>query len=694
MEKNIRLIKTGYGIVIQDVHKVTHHSVSNMDLPLLSLIFASILVVIRGQVSLSLSVRFVIYEEVPNDTLVGNIANESRIRTRANMTTEEFETLRYEFLDQSSMENLFTVKERTGNLLTSGRLDREKVCPFKELCLLEFDVLVHSSLNVIIVSVEIEVMDKNDHFPIFPSKVVTTSMIESFNNGSTLTLSEATDLDSTSINNIQSYEIIPNNGTFYLNASRKQNGGFDLKLVLRQSLDREIKDFYVFHIIAKDGGNPSNMGSVEVNINVLDSNDNYPVFNQEFYTSNVKEGSVVGTTVVQVTATDKDIGENGQISYRFSSRQTDPNVDQLFSINSTSGVLSVKGNLVYEPNKSYKIYVDAMDQGEQPQVTQTTILVTVLDAGNNKPNVRVNFLAQTNAEIINNISVVYVLESSPQNSVIAHVTVDDTDSGQNGLIGCNLSDNSFSIKQLTSGKGYILSIKTQLNREQIPSHNITVTCFDHGTPQLSSSVFFKVIVTDTNDNAPTFLKHTYFASIEEGNVIGFIVDQVSAEDIDIGRNAKIMYYLDKDSGGKFAINSNTGVITANTVFDRESALRHLFTVLAVDSGNPPMTGTATVILTVKDKNDNAPEFDVPSFQFFITENLPGDVSVGTLNAKDLDEGDNKKISFSISPEYESTMPFVIYSDGLVKTARELDREVHNKYKFNIVATDHWYTCTQ
>jgi hypothetical protein len=71
----------------------------------------------------------------------------------------------------------------------------------------------------------------------------------------------------------------------------------------------------------------------------------------------------------------------------------------------------------------------------------------------------------------------------------------------------------------------------------------------------------------------------------------------------------IQYFLDTDAEDRFSISSISGVVTANRAFDRETALNYKFTVLAVDSGNPPLTGTSSIIVKIKDKNDNAPYFD-------------------------------------------------------------------------------------
>ena len=91
------------------------------------------------------SISFTLQEEEPIDTLIGNIATESGLAS--NMTNEEFESLKYDFLDQTKMASLFTINNDNGNIYTAVVIDRETECSFKEVCSLDFDVMVRSSVS-------------------------------------------------------------------------------------------------------------------------------------------------------------------------------------------------------------------------------------------------------------------------------------------------------------------------------------------------------------------------------------------------------------------------------------------------------------------------------------------------------------------------------------------------------------------
>lgn len=82
-------------------------------------------------------------------------------------------------------------------------------------------------------------------------------------------------------------------------------------------LDRETIPYHIVTVEAFDGGTPTpNTGRITVNVSISDSNDNMPVFDRSLYNASISEGDVAGTDVIKVTATDRDAGVNGDITYR------------------------------------------------------------------------------------------------------------------------------------------------------------------------------------------------------------------------------------------------------------------------------------------------------------------------------------------------------------------------------------------
>ncbi|XP_071125296.1 protocadherin-9-like [Mytilus edulis] len=631
-------------------------------------------------------INFQLMEEMPLNSSVGSLATNSGLQV--NMTPQEFNNLRYSFLDQTDMQNLFNINDKTGDLQTKIQIDREHVCDFVDSCVLKFDIAIHSNVPAMfkIYSVQITLLDKNDHSPKFPSDIVNLQVLESSPIGTSVTIDDATDLDSSPKYSVQSYEIVPSNSIFRLDSTPKVDGGFWLNLVLLQKLDREILDNYQLQIVAKDGGFPPNVGTATVNVEVTDDNDNSPVFVQDVYNISIAEGTASNTAILAISATDKDIGDNGKVTYSFSSRQNGlDSITSLFSINETTGFLSVIGNIIYEAGKVFKIYVEASDHGTSPKSSQATVHINIMDTGNNQPIIRINFISLGSNDVMN------ISESSNIATLVASLNVEDPDTGANGNVSCSLSGDFLSLQPISNKKGYLIMIKKKFDREKQDYHNILVTCQDQGSPVKSTTKVFHVRVLDDNDCTPEFLLANYFASMDENNLKGTPITKVSAKDDDLSPNNDVQYFLDSDAEGRFAINSVSGVITANTVFDREQALNYKFTVLAVDSGNPPLTGTASVILTIKDVNDNAPYFDdVPFFQFFVKENADTKNAIDKLTAHDKDEDGtrNSDITFSLDPRFsDANLPFIVYPQGNIYTNMKLDRERQSSYQFTVIAKD-------
>ncbi|KAK3100571.1 hypothetical protein FSP39_021988 [Pinctada imbricata] len=388
-------------------------------------------------------VTFYLSEEKDQLSLVGDVATSSLIAN--NLTTEEFASLKYSFLDQNDYQSLFTINSDNGKLYTSVVIDRETECRFQEQCSLQFEVAAHSSLGsrFIIISVEVIIQDLNDNVPTFQTSTINRQISEAAIIGSPILLNEATDFDSTLVNRILSYDMVATNAPFTFSATSKSEGGFDLKLILNKTLDRENVDSYNVYIVAKDGGAPQNTGTLTVNIEVTDFNDNAPAFIGDSYNASIPENAMVGYSITKVVATDKDIGENGKVSYKLNPRQTHlAKIQKLFAVSETSGKISVKGSLEYESGKLFQIGIEASDNGQQPRTGHTTVKVTVLDVVNNSPQVKVNFLLPHNSGEVN------ISEASKIGTVIAHVTAEDVDSGLNGEVSCSISRGVFSLQEV------------------------------------------------------------------------------------------------------------------------------------------------------------------------------------------------------------------------------------------------------
>ena len=619
---------------------------------------------------------FIIIEGSPPGYKIGSIPAKSNLMQKENISSVVFNSLRYTFLVlDNEYSHLFTIVESNGDLLLSTAIDRETIQCKNPKCILTFDVAATFEAAFIIITVNVQINDINDNSPTFPEPVITINISETASIGYVVQLPTAEDKDTGENNGVQGYTVYPANGTFGLQTSKKLDGSFDVKLVLNERLDREKTAKYICQVFAKDGGTEQNTGSLQVNINVLDENDNSPVFSEPIYNVTVLENTPPGRVILTVTATDIDSGLNGEVEYHISQNA----YSDIFSINTQMGEISLLKTLIYEPDEIYSFFVEAVDKGAIPNYAQVKVYIQIKDAGNNPPTVKVNLVSGSNGTV--SISELISVEA-----FVAHVSVDDSDTGENGRVECSITSSAVFFGIEPMNRGYKVVVKTPLDREKASQHNVTVACHDFGSPALTSSQSFIVKVVDENDNKPVFSQPVYFASIEENNPVGVTVTKVSATDYDIDSNAQILYVLHSDAGSSFSINRITGVINATGVLDRETTSDYLFRVLAVDGGKEPKTGTATVVVNITDINDNRPKFTESLFTLEVSELSPPYTQIGSVTAYDPDLGQNAYLQYSMSSQ-DRNVPFQVLQNGTVITRAELDREYQSQYNFMVYARD-------
>ncbi|KAK3607633.1 hypothetical protein CHS0354_010683 [Potamilus streckersoni] len=642
------------------------------------------ILLVTGVVTQSYSVTFIIKEEMPVGTFVGNVSHSDEF-TR-DIPANDLNSLHFSFLQKEKISSLVSIEGNTGVIRTMKVLDRdvENTCQAQVQCIINFDVAAQSSKTqssfFALISVKLQIIDINDNSPEFPSSTVILEVPESPVVGRMFQIESAFDRD-VGQNSIQSYEI-ETNIYFGLNVLKKMDESFTVNLVVKSALDRETKDQYNVTLFAIDGGSLPKTGSVVIRVVVTDVNDNSPVFADDNITVRVKENTTVSTVITKLSAADRDIGENGRISYRIGPNQIDlSGIQNMFGINEQTGELYLKERLMYEDDQAHKLIIEAWDNGIQPHVSQAIITIYIEDVGNHPPVVNINLLSSGNSKIIN------VSEGASVDTFVAFVNVEDTDTGENGVVSCTVLDPLFSLQSMAR-KGYKVIIQSRLDRENKEVHTVTVSCHDNGDPSLTSAATFLVRVTDENDNSPLFHPSTYSTSLYEGNKLGDIILQVQAIDPDLAENAEITYYIANNTRNNFSINAINGIVTTNEIFDREKVSFISFYVLAVDHGLIPKTGTALVSVVIHDINDNYPEFKPAHPAFSIMENKDADVFIGKVEAIDADVDNNAFVLYALHSDFIDKVPFTVYRDGVIKTTHKLDRENQSRYDFIIVAFDH------
>ena len=617
-------------------------------------------------------------EELPADSFIADVKTDANL----NIPTAEDSDVQFSFLKtDQKYEDLFHINERQSSLYTAQKIDREAICLYTADCQLGLEVIARSTKGSFFqkIKVTIHLTDANDHSPTFSVSGVSREISEGALVGTSIHISDdgAGDRDY-GILGVQTYKIDDKSGTSPFTVHFQNNDGAStiVKLILNQPLDREIQDFYSLRIIAEDGGNPKKSGSIQVNITVTDVNDNSPVFSEPMYNITINENHPVNSSILNVTATDKDLGVDGEVYFKLSPRQ-EQKILELFAIDENTGNLKVVASLIYEPKENFTIIVEAYDKGQQYKKNKVNVYLHVNDVHNNPPQININLLS--------NADFAAIPEDANLDTAVAHITVFDPDNGRNGIVECTSTSDKFKLQRFDVHE-YKVVIKSQLNRESQPEHQVFVSCHDNGLPPLSSTAEFTVKILDENDNTPRFTEATYRVSIQENRPKGTSLYTVSANDFDSGKNAEITYSMSSVPNYDFHIDSLTGQINVLSVLDRETAQKIHLTVFAIDGGSPSLTGSADVVITVSDDNDQVPQFVEVNPVFSVPENYNAHTSIGLVRATDDDEGDNSKITYSLSPE--NIVPFIVLSNGTIQTAQQLDRENISSYNFKIFATDH------
>ena len=633
---------------------------------LLSLL--SWLTLISGEISL----LFQVEEEISGQQRIGNIAEAANLNQ--SVTGVDLSSLTYEIQEFGEYTQYFSIDQES-NLYLYQKVDRENICMNQEDCFIEIQISVTGGTYLEIVKVQVEIKDINDHAPVFSQDSIELSIPEGPADGTSYELPSATDLDSGN-NSIQSYQLSPDGTSFRLEIHQNLDGSQQLTLLLGSSLDRESWGSYELSVVARDGGDPQLSAVLKVVITVLDINDNRPVFSQLQYNVTIKEDESIGTIFLNVTAVDRDADENARLSYSFTKAEPSNSVLDSIGINESSGAISILDTFSSEISP-FILYLEARDHGNPVKKGQAKVIVNVLDINDNSPVIEVSVLK--NGEISENDGV---------GTPVATVRVSDADKGLNGESECKCDNENFTLHEM-SRNSYKVASAIVLDREILDSYDITINCSDKGVPSLKASVSFTVRVKDENDNNPIFTQSQYFGNITENNLVGAVILKVRATDKDDGLNGQIIYEIVSFPGDEmFRIDQTEGLIKAGDIFDREKKDLYKFEVIARDRGSPKyFQAFANVTVYVMDANDNAPKFDGDSYSMTVPENMNKSTSVGTMTAKDIDLGDNGRVSYMIPSNY-STYPFAILDDGTIITTEILDRENVSSYSFNVVASDH------
>ena len=543
----------------------------------------------------------------------------------------------------------FTIHESTGvvRLVNSQRL--VLTGPYYTL-----NISATDGYHVVVAILIVAIQDINNHKPEFTNcSQYRPHILEGSAPGQLVLQVRAEDRDAGANGRVQ-YEIEQPAEAFEINPDT----GI-IKSAAR--FDREEKRFYQIIVKGKDGGKDENdrlEGICQIEIEIDDVNDEAPKFDDLEYTVTVPENTVIGGSVLRVSAKDPDAGNNGSVWYALST----PNDD--FAVDDFTGLVTTKRKLQLG---KHSFEVVAWDKGRTPNQGRTVVVVEVFGQNEKPPSfTRSVYRAHVREDVSTGHEV---------------ITVNTTNMDDMIYYSIETHPSPFSIDP-TSG---VVRTSIPLDYEKKPNYTLTIKATT-SYPTLVARAVLHIILEDVNDSPPSFSLSGYEVHVNENEKVGTFVVQVSAEDPDVGTNGLVTYALRRSQEeDAFQIDPVTGVITTKQEFDREQRPEYILIVTARDNGEKPKYQKRIVKVLIKDKNDNAPVFLEPYYNVTVPEGTHGNTRLLTVSAEDKDVEINGRVNYYITSGNEEAR-FEVKKDNIF-VARPLDRETQEFYKLSVTASD-------
>ncbi|KAK3099997.1 hypothetical protein FSP39_013258 [Pinctada imbricata] len=506
---------------------------------------------------------------------------------------------------------LFQVNKEKGVLTNSVQLDRENMAEHHLII-----SAVDGDGKSCDTEVYIELSDVNDNPPAFVDLPTEYSIPES-TEVDTLIMRVYTFDPDLGINRQVKYKLKnDSDGTFSID----EESGI---LKLEKAVDREFKPKHTLVLTAYDQGTPSLTSEASIDIVLLDENDNPPEFVRTTYTADIKEDAPIGSRVVRVTATSKDIGENARMTYLITAGN---NMGKFVIDQNRGSDVRVANDLDREAVAEYILTVVARDNGQPPLSSSAFVTINIVDVNDNAP-----WFSQT-------IYRTSILESLPVGASVTQVMASDMDTPVNAQLSFSILSGDKEEHFIIDKKTGNITINRLLDREQVSRYNLDVRVVNG---HLFADTKVIVEVKDVNDCPPRFSKQNYTATVQEDRNIGYPIVNFTVVDDDLPPNGKPFTFdiIAGNEGGQFRID-NSGVLSTASKFNHYIKDSYYLIVRAFDNGSPPMYSDVPILITIVEKGLNPPvvkNLDI-SLNAYL-DRFPGGI-IGTLEAKDEDTYDD------------------------------------------------------
>ncbi|KAH0945016.1 hypothetical protein HN011_005490 [Eciton burchellii] len=488
-------------------------------------------------------------------------------------------------LEDGNQHGQFAIDEATGQISLARVLDRETSDVYL-LTVVAHDAGLETRLSSSAI-VRVEVLDENDNTPRFVDNESSISVLETTPTNTELLRFEATDND-----------LGPNSElTFAISAGNRRDT-FHVDpltgvLYLRKPLDYEELERYTLNVTCSDGGHPRLSSVTSLSIEVIDCNDNPPVFPKTAIVRQIREGILVRTPIVTITAEDPDSGDNGVVGYSILSQDPEDQ-SRRFGINPSSGVIHTLLPIDREEVDTFKLVVVATDRAQPPSArlsAEKLVIVIVEDVNDNAP-IFVSMSAVVLPPLRAGTPSYHHSSTSLKEIAVAQLVARDLDSSTNGLVTYELLRSSVnysdmfrihrSTGQLTMRWLPRSSSSKDAFSERTAKYQVGVRATDEAVQaeRRSSETYVTLIVPGEDGDDQPIWEHRgqIEGSVYENEPIGSSILRVSARSR--RSNIELEYYVTNVTAGDgvqvdrlFDVDAKTGVLSTAVQLDRETGVQ-------------------------------------------------------------------------------------------------------------------------
>ncbi|XP_021925581.1 cadherin-87A isoform X2 [Zootermopsis nevadensis] len=598
----------------------------------------------------------------------------------------------------------FEINNATGVVRTRKRIDYETVK------IINFTVVAYDSgipQKSATAYVSVNVININDMDPVFSEPLYEATVMENALQKTPVITVTAKDGDEGVFGSVTYSLVGEHSSDFSVNYKTGE-----VTVANPDVLDRETTPDITIQVMASDDAPPEMRRTVAVPIHIrlIDANDNTPVFIQKRYQASVMENLRLDppAPILQVHAEDLDEGNNGAVSYTI----TSGNEGGVFKMDPETGILYPAESLEGKAREFHLVVEGRDEEGNGPHADKTIIDIEIRDVNQNKPVFIMPSLPNATIEVPENAGL--------PNFLVITVKATDKDQGENGQISYHFKVGNENVQEteefaINADTGE-LRAKIILDREVRAKYELVLVAKDHGTPISHETLrFLTVLLVDTDDNRPEFpvteSTSPYSFHVTENSQINVLVGKVTAADRDVGKHAKIYYYImSGNENGSFSLDRTTGSIYTNTSFDREETDEYNLLIKATNypqyyaseaekNNSERDTSIAHVRITILDENDNPPKFEHSNYYSGVNAMANINEFVAKLSALDPDAGDNGTLSYYIKAsnlfKFGSNLsrgsiipsPFNVTEDGKLVTANYMAEYNQDRFVLDIVAKE-------